>query len=77
MAVTKNAAQASSETAAADVASAGKRALKPGEKVMSVQTALEEAMKLYSAGTLEQAFKLVSQLVAARPRVAVVRSDQP
>ena len=70
MAVTKNAAQASSPTAAADAAPAAKRALKPGQKVMSVQTALEEAMKLYSAGKLEQAFKLVSQLVEARPRVA-------
>ncbi|MCA3574195.1 MAG: tetratricopeptide repeat protein [Aestuariivirga sp.] len=37
---------------------------------MSVQTALEEAMKLYSAGKLDQAFKIVSQLVEARPRVA-------
>jgi tetratricopeptide (TPR) repeat protein len=70
VAVTKNAAQSSSPTPAAEAAPAAKRTLKPGQKVMSVQTALEEAMKLYSKGKLDEALKIVSQLVAARPRVA-------
>jgi tetratricopeptide (TPR) repeat protein len=49
---------------------ASKPAAKPGKKVMSVRTALDEAMKLYSQGKMDQAFKLVSQIVEARPRVA-------
>lgn len=48
---------------------AGKPAAK-GQTVMSVKRALEEALKLYNAGKLEMAAKIVSQVVAARPRVA-------
>jgi tetratricopeptide (TPR) repeat protein len=38
--------------------------------VMSVRRALDEALKLYNNGRIDAAEKIVSQLVAARPRLA-------
>lgn len=62
MDVTKNPVPAAAPTA--------KQLAAQGKKVMSVRRALDEVMKLYGQGKLVPAFKLVSQIVAARPRLA-------
>lgn len=41
-----------------------------GKTVISVKRALDQALKFYSAGKVDQAGRLVAQIVAARPRLA-------
>lgn len=41
-----------------------------GKTVMSVRRAMDEALKLYNTGKLDAAANIVSQIVAARPRLA-------
>ena len=40
-----------------------------GETVMSVRTALDQAIKLYTSGKIQSAERLVSQILAKRPRL--------
>lgn len=70
MATTKKGVQLSPEVPAKGTATAAKQPASGGKKVMSVRLAMDEAMKLYGAGKMGPAFKLVSQIVAARPRLA-------
>ena len=54
----------------------GQAAEAGAQTVMSVRRAIDEARKLYTSGKLEAASKLISQVVAARPRLSGISASE-